>query len=147
MAFFQFNRTPRQWEEPDIRSASLKEVLVQSDYLTVHCPLTPDTKYLINKDTLKLMKPTSFIINTARGQIINEHDLIEALRGGIIAGAALDVQEQETPELDNPLFEMTNVILTPHIGWKCLESRQRLLGIIADNINAFIQEKLINVVQ
>lgn len=113
----------------------------------MHCPLTPDTKHLINKSKLELMKSEACIINTARGAIINEADLIEALKNKKIAGAALDVQEQEPPELSNPLFNMKNVILTPHIGWRCLESRQRLINLLADNIEAFIKGSPINVVQ
>ena len=93
------------------------------------------------------MKPQAFIINTARGSIINEADLIEALQNKKIAGAALDVLEQEPPELNNPLFNMKNVILTPHIGWRCLESRQRLLNLLAENIEGFINERPINIVQ
>jgi glycerate dehydrogenase len=92
------------------------------------------------------MKPNACIINTARGAIINELDLIEALNNKKIAGAALDVQEQEPPELNNPLFKMRNVILTPHIGWRGLESRQRLLNLLAYNIEAFIKGSPINIV-
>ena len=93
-----------------------------------------------------MMKSTAFVINTARGAIIKELDLIEALQIGEIAGAALDVQDPEPPKLDNPLFNMDNVILTPHIGWRRLESRQRLIDLMAGNIEAFIQGKPINVV-
>ncbi len=92
------------------------------------------------------MKPTAFIINSSRGPIIHEADLIEALQDGTIAGAALDVQDPEPPELNNPLFFMDNVILTPHIGWRRLESRQRLIGLMAENIESFIQGKPLNVV-
>lgn len=139
-------RTPRQWDDPHIKSATLEELLKQSDFVSLHCPLTPETKHLINKETLKLMKPTAFIINTSRGSIIKEADLIEALQNKVIQGAALDVQEQEPPSKDNPLFTMPNVIMTPHIGWQCLESRQRLIDLTAKNIAAFIQENPINVV-
>jgi glycerate dehydrogenase len=92
------------------------------------------------------MKPTAFIINTSRGPIIKEIDLIEALQNGIIAGAALDVQDPEPPELNNPLFTMDNVILTPHIGWKCFESRQRLINLLKNNIKSYIEGNPINVV-
>lgn len=93
-----------------------------------------------------MMKPSAFIINTSRGALINENDLIEALREKRIAGAALDVQDPEPPAITNPLFEIDNVILTPHIGWKCFESRQRLIQLLADNIKAFIEGNPINVV-
>ncbi|MDF2858215.1 MAG: Glyoxylate reductase, partial [Neobacillus sp.] len=116
MNILVFNRSPKHWDDPHIESVSLEELLRKSDFVTIHCPLTPDTKHLIDKDKLKLMKPSAFIINTSRGPVINEPDLIEALKNKTIAGAGLDVQDPEPPELDNPLFTMENVILTPHIG-------------------------------
>ncbi len=92
------------------------------------------------------MKPSAFLINTSRGAIIKERDLINALHNKQIAGAALDVQDPEPPALNNPLFTMDNVILTPHIGWKCLETRQRLIQLVATNIEHFYQGRPINVV-
>lgn len=141
-----YSRTPKQWNDCNIKNTSLKELLKQSDFVSIHCPLTTDTKYLIDKEKLEMMKPSAFIINTSRGPIIKETDLIEALQKKVIAGAGLDVQDPEPPKLDNPLFSMPNVILTPHIGWKCFESRQRLIDILAENIASFIQGKPINVV-
>lgn len=146
MNVLAYNRTPKQWDDSNIKSASLEELLKNSDFVSLHCPLTPDTKHIINMASLSLMKPSSFIINTSRGGLIKEDDLIEALKNGKIAGAALDVQDPEPPSLDNPLFHMDNVILTPHIGWKAFEARQRLLQILAGNIEAFINGKPINVV-
>jgi glycerate dehydrogenase len=140
------SRTPKSWSDARVQSVSLEELLTQSDFVSIHCPLTADTRHLINKDRLKLMKPTSYIINTSRGPIIKETDLIAALQQGEIAGAALDVQDPEPPELNNPLFDMDNVILTPHIGWRRLESRQRLIKLMADNIGAFIAGKPVNIV-
>lgn len=131
---------------PAMRFVPLEDLLSQSDFVTIHAPLTPSTKHLINRERLKLMKPTAYIINAARGPIIREADLIEVLREGGIAGAALDVQEQEPPALDSPLFSMDNVIMTPHIGWKTIESRQRLVGLVAKNIAAFLQGNPINIV-
>ncbi|MFZ5966067.1 MAG: NAD(P)-dependent oxidoreductase [Bacillota bacterium] len=142
-----YNRTPRFYEDPSIKPVTLEELLKGSDFVSIHCPLTSDTKHLIDKDRLKLMKPSAFIINTSRGPIIKETDLIEALQNGEIAGAALDVQDPEPPELNNPLFTMNNVILTPHIGWKCFESRQRLIHLLANNIQSFLQGKPVNVVR
>lgn len=141
-----YSRTPKPCDDPKVQFVALDELLGKSDFVTIHCPLTADTKHLINKDKLKLMKPTAFIINTARGAIIQESHLIEALQQGVIAGAALDVQDPEPPELDNPLFSMDNVIMTPHIGWRRIESRQRLIELTAVNIESFIQGKPINVV-
>jgi len=124
----------------------LEELLKTSDFVSLHCPLNAETKHLINKETLKLMKPTAYLINTGRGSLIKEPDLIEALQSNVIAGAGLDVQETEPPPADSPLYEMENVILTPHIGWKRLETRQRLMDIVADNLAAFLQGKPVNVV-
>lgn len=146
MKILVYSRSRKQLSYPNIKFVSIEELLCNSDFLTIHCPLNRDTKYLIDKDKLKLMKSSAFIINTSRGQIIKETDLIEALQKGIIAGAGLDVQDPEPPELKNPLFSMDNVILTPHIGWKCVESRQRLMDLLANNINSFIEGNPINVV-
>lgn len=146
MKILVYNRTPKPCGDPNVQFVSLEELLKQSDFVSIHCPLTADTKHLINADRLALMKPSSFIINTSRGPIIKEVDLIAALQNGKIAGAALDVQDPEPPELTNPLFDMSNVILTPHIGWRRYESRQRLINLTAENIAAFIQGKPVNVV-
>ncbi|MEA4825423.1 MAG: NAD(P)-dependent oxidoreductase [Clostridium sp.] len=146
MNILVYSRTPKSFNNPNIKFVSLEELLKESDFVTLHCPLTDNTKHLIDKDKLNLMKSSAFIINTSRGAIIKELDLIEALKNKKIAGAALDVQDPEPPELDNPLFTMDNVILTPHIGWKCIESRQRLINLLADNVEAFIQGKPINAV-
>lgn len=90
------------------------------------------------------MKPSAYLINTSRGAIIKEKDLVEALKNRVIAGAALDVLEQEPGTPDNPLFQLSNCILTPHIGWQCIETRQRLIDMLADNIQAFLEGKPIN---
>lgn len=141
-----YDKFQRPWDETNVKYAELEEVLKNSDFVTLHCPLTADTKHIINKDTLKLMKPTAFIINTSRGPLIKEADLIEALRNGQIAGAGLDVQEIEPPALDNPLFDMDNVIMTPHIGWRRYESRQRLVNLMGDNVKSFLEGNPVNVV-
>ena len=107
----------------------LDRIFKECDYVSLHCPLTPATRHLINADTLVLMKPTAFLINTSRGALIDEPALIKALQEHKIAGAGLDVQETEPPVEDNPLYTLDNVILTPHMGWKGLETRQRLLSI------------------
>ncbi|CAL1146449.1 unnamed protein product [Cladocopium goreaui] len=123
---------------PKPNALPLEELLRTSDFVSLHCPLNADTKHLINKDTLKLMKPTAYLINTGRGSLIKEPELIEALQNKTIAGAGLDVQETEPPAADNPLYSLENVILTPHIGWKRLETRQRLMDIVADNLTAYL---------
>ncbi len=139
-------RTARVYENPHIRSVSLDDLLKQSDFISIHVPLTSETKHMINNKRLSQMKPSAFLINTSRGSVIKEDDLIKALQDKVIAGAALDVLEQEPPELDNPLLYMNNVILTPHIGWKCLESRQRLIKLLSTNIASFIQGDPVNIV-
>lgn len=146
MNILVYSRTPKKFTDRSIKFVSLEELLKESDFVTLHCPLNAETRHLIDKSKIALMKPSAFIINTSRGAIIKEIDLIDALKNNQIAGAALDVQDPEPPRLDNPLFEMTNVILTPHIGWKCLESRQRLITLLAKNIEGFLQGTPINIV-
>mgnify|MGYP000908638793 FL=1 len=138
-------RTPKA-DGDGIRYVSLDELLENSDYTTLHCPLNDQTKHMINKETIAKMKPSAVIINTGRGPLINEADLCEALAAKRIAGAGLDVQEVEPPVEDSPLYTLDNVIITPHMGWKGLETRQRLVGIIRDNVQAFFKGEPINVV-
>ena len=138
-------RTPKA-DGDGIRYVSLDELLENSDYITLHCPLNDQTKYMINKEAIGKMKPSAVIVNTGRGPLINEADLCEALLSKRIAGAGLDVQEVEPPAEDSPLYTLDNVIITPHMGWKGLETRQRLVGIIRDNVQAFFKGEPINVV-
>ena len=138
-------RTPKA-DGDGVRYVSLDELLANSDYITLHCPLNDQTKYMINKETIAKMKPSAVIVNTGRGPLINEADLCEALAAKRIAGAGLDVQEVEPPAEDSPLYTLDNVIITPHMGWKGLETRQRLVGIIRDNVQAFFKGEPINVV-
>ena len=138
-------RTPKA-DGDGIRYVSLDELLEHSDYITLHCPLNEQTKYMINKVAISKMKPSAVIVNTGRGPLINEADLCEALAAKRIAGAGLDVQEVEPPAEDSPLYTLDNVIITPHMGWKGLETRQRLVGIIRDNVQAFFKGEPINVV-
>ena len=138
-------RTPKA-DGDGIRYVSLDELLENSDYITLHCPLNDQTKYMINKETIAKMKPNAVIVNTGRGPLINEADLCEALAAKRIAGAGLDVQEVEPPAEDSPLYTLDSVIITPHMGWKGLETRQRLVGIIRDNVQAFFKGEPINVV-
>jgi glycerate dehydrogenase len=146
MKVIVYSRTKKSIDNANVHFVTLEELLKQSDFVTINCPLNAGTLHLIDKDRLKLMKSSAFIINTSRGPVIKETDLIEALKNGGIAGAALDVQDPEPPQLNNPLFDMENVIMTPHIGWRRFESRQRLINLMATNIEAFIQGKMINVV-
>ena len=121
----------------------LERVLRDADVVSLHCPLTPQTKNLINAQTLSLMKPTAFLINTARGALIDEAALIDALRGKRIAAAALDVISKEPPPADHPIIlaakELDNLIVTPHTAWSARESRERLLVDVRENIEAFLR--------
>lgn len=128
----------------DVHFTTLHEVLSQSDYISLHCPLNEQTKHMIGRDELALMKPNACIINTARGALIDEKALIEALENHHIAGAGLDVQEEEPIDPTSPLFAMSQVIVTPHMGWKGLETRQRLIEIVKKDITAFVEGKPIN---
>ena len=138
-------RTPKEDSE-GIRYVSFETLMSESDYISLHCPLNDKTKYMIDKKAISLMKPTAFIINTGRGALINEADLIEALQNKAIGGAGLDVQEVEPPAEDSPLYTLENVIITPHMGWKGFETRQRLVSIISDDIHGFFEGKPVNVV-
>ena len=133
---------PGKWEARE----SLKDLLAESDFVSVHCPLNEQTRGLIDRDAIASMKPTAYVINTARGAVINETDLVNALRAGTIAGAGLDVQEVEPPVEGSPLYDLENVMLTPHVGWKRLETRQRLMDLVADNVAAYKAGAPVNVV-
>lgn len=136
-------RTPREDVE-NIHFTTNEEVLRQSDFVSLNCPLNESTKHMINKETLAMMKPTAYLINTARGSLVDEKALIDALQNNVIAGAGLDVQEVEPLDDASPLYTMDNVIITPHMGWRGLETRQRLVSIIQDNIRAFSKGEPIN---
>ena len=117
--------------------ASVEEILEKSDVISLHCPLTPDTLGMINEAALAKMKPTAFLVNTARGQLIDEQALAESLNSGKIAGAACDVVSAEPILPGNPLLRAKNLILTPHIAWAAIEARKRLMEITSENIRAF----------
>ena len=145
MNILAYSRSKRG-EIDGIRYVSLEELLKNSDYVSLHSPLTEQTYHMIDEEKLHMMKPTAFLINTARGQLIDEKALIQALKEGVIAGAGLDVQEQEPPEEGSPLYMMDQVILTPHMGWRGLETRQRLVNLTAENIKAYLAGKPQNVI-
>jgi glycerate dehydrogenase len=132
--------------QKNISRVGLAELLSKSDIVTIHCPLTPETRGMININNLRLMKPSAFLINTSRGPVGVENDLARALNEGIIAGAGLDVLSAEPPSPDNPLFNARNCLITPHIAWATLEARRRLIDIAVENVNAFIKGSPINVV-
>lgn len=125
---------------------SLASALAQSDFVSLHCPLTAATRHLIGAAELAALPNGAWLINTARGGLVDEAALIAALREGRLAGAALDVQETEPPADDNPLYSLPNVILTPHIGWKRAETRQRLVDAVARNVSAWAAGAPVNLV-
>ena len=130
----------------DSRQVDLAVLLKQSDVISLHCPLTPETRNIINADAIQLMKKSAFLINTSRGQLIDNQALADALRRGDIAGAGIDVLEQEPPPLNHPLPEAVNCFVTPHISWASREARQRLMDIAVGNLRAFLAGTSVNVV-
>ncbi|UFH52080.1 D-2-hydroxyacid dehydrogenase [Spirosoma sp. KNUC1025] len=135
-----------QSKRKNFRWAEVPELLEQSDVVSIHCPLTPETKGLINTENLKRMKPSAFLLNTSRGPIVVDQDLADALNTGVIAGAGIDVLSVEPPSADNPLFTARNCLITPHIAWATKEARSRLMDITVANLAAFLDGRPINVV-
>ena len=129
-----------------IKSVELDTLFRQSDIVSLHCPLTPQTENLVSRERLKLMKPSVFLINTSRGPLVDERALVEALDSGLIAGAGLDVLVQEPPAEDNPLFAARNCYITPHIAWATASARERLMRIVVENVKAFLGGSPQNVV-
>ena len=129
-----------------IEKASLEELLATSDVLSLHCPLTENTRHLINADTLRQMKSTAILINTGRGPLIDDQAVAEALADGRLAAFCADVLTEEPPKADNPLLKQPNAFFTPHIAWASKEARIRLLQVATNNVRAFISGEPVNVV-
>ena len=125
---------------------SLDLLLAKSDIISLHCPLTPETKEIINKDNIKKMKDGAVIINTSRGGLVNEHDLADALNSGKIKAAGLDVVSREPINSDNPLLFSKNTYITPHMAWASKEARNRLMAIAIENVKSYLMNQPINVV-
>lgn len=125
---------------------SLKGLLEESDVVSLHCPLTEDTREMINAQTLKRMKRTAILLNTSRGPLVDEAALAEALNAGVIAGAGLDVLQEEPPVNGSPLLSARNCVITPHIAWATREARERLLGTAVENLRAWVEGRPQNVV-
>ncbi len=128
-------------KELGIKYVDLETLLKESDFVTLHVPLTPNTKDLIGEKELKLMNPTAYLVNTSRGKVIDEKALVKALKEGWIAGAALDVFYEEPTPPDNPLLELDNVVVAPHIASASLETRSRMAEIVAENLIVFKEGK------
>ena len=129
-----------------IQKTTFKGLLGVCGVLTLHCPLTPDTRELVNAKTLQMMKRGAIVINTGRGPLVNENDVAEALRSGQLAAYGADVMCQEPPLADNPLLREPNAFITPHVAWATVDARKRLITIAVENIKAFIEGKPVNVV-
>lgn len=136
MRVIGYNRSVRN--VPDVEQVSFEKLLSESDIVSVHCPLNADSEDLFNKDTFSKMKKGSLFVNTARGGVVVEQDLYDALESEHLGGACLDVLRVEPMEEDCLLMEAKNCIMTPHVAWAPLETRQRLMGIVADNIRNFL---------
>ena len=129
-----------------IQKTTLDGLFSVSDILTLHCPLTPETRELINAESLNKMKRGAILINTGRGPLVNEADVAAALQSGKLAAYGADVMCQEPPAADNPLLQQPNAFITPHIAWATQEARKRLVNIAINNVRAFVQGEPINVV-
>lgn len=121
-----------------ITPASLDDVLASADVVSLHCPLTPSTRHLINAASIAKMKPSAILINTGRGPLVDEQAVADALNGGRLAAFGADVLSQEPPRGDNPLLSARNCFLTPHIAWATLEARTRLMSTATENVRQFI---------
>jgi glycerate dehydrogenase len=140
-----YQADPPAWE--GFRWADLEELLRESDVVSLHSPLFPETQGMINARTLAWMKPSAFLINTSRGPLVVEEDLAAALNAGQIAGAGLDVLGGEPPRGSNPLLSARNCLITPHIAWATREARGRLMDLTVGNLGAFLSGKPVNVIK
>lgn len=129
-----------------ITKVAFEDLLMQSDILTLHCPLTPETHHIINADSLQMMKPSAILINTGRGPLIDEQAVANALKTNRLLAYCTDVMGNEPPSINNPLLQCPNAYITPHIAWATREARIRLLDIVIDNVKAFVSGKPTNVV-
>ena len=136
--------TPPAYE--GFRWVGVEELLKEADVVSLHCPLFPETQGMINAERLALMKPTAFLLNNARGPLIVDQDLADALNAGRIAGAGLDVLSVEPPRETNPLLTARNCLVTPHISWATREARSRLMDTVVQNVQSFLENKTQNVV-
>ena len=129
---------------PEIKKMELDQIFHECDIVSLHCPLTEQTRELVNARRLALMKPTAILINTGRGPLVNEQDLADALNNNQIYAAGVDVLSTEPPRADNPLLTARNCYITPHIAWATTAARERLMGIMQENLKAYIAGKPVN---
>ncbi|MCX8124665.1 MAG: D-2-hydroxyacid dehydrogenase [Spirochaetes bacterium] len=146
MKVIALKRDNVSYSDTSVQRYALEEFCKMADFISIHMPLNDSTHHLINKDFLTKMKPTAYLINMARGPIVDTGALAWALHNNVIAGAALDVLEKEPPDSNDPILSAPNCIITPHIGWASRETRQALINEIAENIKAFLHGKKRNIV-
>lgn len=144
MKVIAFAHRPPGSPPPFVRMTDLDELFSQSDVISLHCPLTAETKEMVNAERLGKMKRSAFLINTGRGLLVNEQDLADALNAGRIGGAGLDVLSVEPPAKNNPLLSAKNCYVTPHIAWATRAARERLLRTAVENVRAFLAGSPIN---
>ena len=142
MRVLAYNRSPKSAQ--GVTFTDLKTLLQSSDIVSLHCPLNKDSENLINAETIAMMKNGAYLINTARGAVVDENAAAAALNGGKLAGMGTDVLQNEPMREDCPLYRAKNCVITPHIAWAGLETRQRLMGIVEDNIAAFLDGRTQN---
>ena len=136
----------RRHQGIDLVSSQRPNWFSDPDVVSLHAPLSPENDGLVNRTLLATMKPSAFLINTARGELVDEPDLADALNSGVIAGAALDVLRVEPPRADNPLLSAKNCLITPHMAWATLAARRRLMDVAVTNLKAFVLGERANVV-
>ena len=147
MKVIAYTANPDKYKNAEnVEFASLDTLLERSDVVSLHCPLNDKTQGMVNADFLGKMKKTAYLINTSRGPVLDEEAVAKALKNGDIAGAGVDVLSTEPPKADNPLLGCESCIITPHIAWAGFETRERLLGVLKENIFAFLDGKPINTV-
>lgn len=151
MPVLAYNPRPKEPLGPSFTGASfnfagLDEVFAQSDIVSLHCPLRPETRNIANAERLAAMKPGSYLINVGRGGLADEQAVADALHSGHLAGAAFDVISTEPIKADNPLLKAPNCLITPHVAWATLSARKRLTALVADNVRAFLNGTPVHVV-
>lgn len=146
MTVLAHTRTPPREAPGDVRFVDLKTLLRASDVVSLHCPLTEQTRNLVNVERLAWLKPTAFLLNTSRGPLIDESALADALNSGRLAGAALDVLAGEPPRADNPLLTARHCLITPHHAWATRAARRRLMNTVVENVRAFLNGQPQNIV-
>ncbi len=139
-------RTVPSTSDSGVEFVDLETLFRRSDVISLHCPLTPETRHLVNRDRIEWMRSEAYLLNTGRGPLVDETALAEALEAGRIAGAGVDVLSTEPPSSDNPLPRAPRCVITPHLGWATVAARRRLMRIVVENLQAFLDGQPINVV-